>query len=132
MGFRWLAIGQGGKLVSHNGQVWPPNEELEAACLFEHHVAPTLACSCGIYSYKDSDLAWGYQPTLNARFKTPAFRVFAAIECWGTIIEHDLGWRSQYATIRAICTTGRVHEVYEVDRYRDIELLIARYDIADD
>lgn len=132
MGFRWLAIGPGGRLQSHCGTIWPPNEPLKAMCMFSLHRAPDFECGCGIYSYKDTDLAWGYQPTPQARYRQDGFKVFAAIECWGLIIEHELGWRSEYAAIRAIWSQGTVHAVYQVDRHRNIDGLIARYDIGDE
>lgn len=161
MGWRFFNVTKHGALESHNGEVWPPNEPLEATCrvnvnsdpayysLHRRMVVPkadwikeedasgpwvklgadikwvtepcpVLNCTCGIYSYKDAELAWAYQTNPAAHRATTAFRVFGVIECWGGICEHELGWRAQFAQIRAVASVNPkgIHEVYNVPRYK--------------
>ena len=86
---------------SLNGEPWRAGEPLEARCrLFEFahwrplrtnlrpHDAPHLKCTCGIYASKTLDLRWpGYQRSL----------IYGQVLLWGTIVEHQRGWRAQYA-----------------------------------
>lgn len=87
---------------SLNGEPWRPGEPLEARCRlseFAHwrphrtnlrpHDAPHLKCTCGIYASKSLEHLRrpGYQRSL----------IYGQVLLWGTIVEHQRGWRAQYA-----------------------------------
>lgn len=92
----------GAGLRSLNGEPWRPGEPLEASCRlseFTHwrrhrvdlrpHDAPHLKCTCGIYASKNLEHLRrpGYQRSL----------IYGQVLLWGTLVEHQRGWRSQYA-----------------------------------
>jgi hypothetical protein len=89
-------------LRSLNGETWRPGEPLEARCRFSEfghwrrnganlrpHDAPHLKCTCGIYAIKSLEHLRrpGYQRSL----------IYGQVLLWETIVEHQRGWRSQYA-----------------------------------
>ena len=90
-------------LRSLNGERWRPRKPLEARCSVcdfalwrrghkaEHssHSAPHLKCTCGIYASNSLEhLRWpGFE----------RFLIYGRVLLWGTIVEHQRGWRSQYA-----------------------------------
>jgi hypothetical protein len=89
-------------LRSLNGETWQHGEPLEARCRlseFVHwrrhranlrpHDAPHLSCTCGIYASKSLE-----------HFRRPGYQrslIYGQVLLWGTIVEHQRGWRSQYA-----------------------------------
>jgi hypothetical protein len=95
----------GSRLVSLNGQAWPPGKALEAECAslmkslgyerffnaneLRGHQAPQIGCSCGIYAVKSAEQLAGLGLRLNG--------IWGEVHLWGTIIEHSLGWRAQFA-----------------------------------
>jgi hypothetical protein len=78
-------------LMSLNGEFWPPNQRLEATCKRSpnRHEPPHGACSCGIYAAKSVDQL--------QRIGYAERGVCGEVYLWGTIVEHELGWRAQYA-----------------------------------
>jgi hypothetical protein len=89
-------------LRSLNGESWRPGEPLEARCTVSEfaqcrrcrashclHDAPQLKCTCGIYASNSLEhLRWpGYGRSL----------VYGQVQLWGTLVEHERGWRAQYA-----------------------------------
>ena len=93
---------EGAGLRSLNGEPWRTGEPLEARCRlseFAHwrrhranlrpHDAPHLKCTCGIYASKSLEHLRrpGYQRSL----------IYGKVLLWGTLVEHQRGWRSQYA-----------------------------------
>jgi hypothetical protein len=90
----WDAIG----LKSLNGELWMPGQSLSAACRklagrAEHgyvtHEAPHEDCTCGVYSAKSLDhlRTFGYMQ----------YGIYGEVWLWGTVVEHQLGWRAQFA-----------------------------------
>jgi hypothetical protein len=53
------------------------------------HQAPQIACSCGIYAAKSAEQLAGLGFRLHG--------ICGEVHLWGTIIEHGLGWRAQFA-----------------------------------
>lgn len=91
----WDAIG----LKSLNGELWMPGQPLSAACRtlagraedgLAVHDAPQMNCTCGVYAAKSLDClrALGYM-----RYGS----IYGELYLWGTVVEHQLGWRAQYA-----------------------------------
>jgi hypothetical protein len=86
-------------LKSLNGEWWFPERPLSAKCgapvarraptVRNNHNAPQIGCMCGIYAAKSFDqLRWmGYDQR----------GISGAVNLWGTIVEHKLGWRAQFA-----------------------------------
>ena len=91
----WDAIG----LRSLNGELWMPGQRLSAACRtlagraedgLAVHDAPQTDCTCGVYAAKSLDClrALGYM-----RYGS----IYGELYLWGTVVEHQLGWRAQFA-----------------------------------
>jgi hypothetical protein len=97
--WHWGAAG----LKSLNGIHWLPGKPLSAACGIalsrtiagraEHgyvtHEAPHEDCTCGVYSAKSLDhlRTFGYMQ----------YGIYGEVWLWGTVVEHEAGWRAQYA-----------------------------------
>jgi len=97
--WHWDAAG----LKSINGIHWLPGKPLSAACGIalsrtiagraEHgyvtHEAPHEDCTCGVYSAKSLDhlRTFGYMQ----------YGIYGEVWLWGTVVEHQLGWRAQFA-----------------------------------
>jgi hypothetical protein len=90
---RLLPAGSGGRVA------WEPRRAVEARCttspILTHsihpHVAPNASCTCGIYagrSLRDFD---------RPRPAWPPPSVVGTVALWGTVIEHERGWRARYA-----------------------------------
>jgi hypothetical protein len=69
---------------------WVPGQALEAHCPRGCLHAPTLNCQCGIYACKTRD-----QAVARARFMPRA--AIGEVALWGRVIEHQDGYRAQYA-----------------------------------
>lgn len=93
-------------------EVWPPYQTLQARC--SHigksssagaHIrdgvfldAPIQLCSCGIYSLKDREAA-ECRTAMVMHFSLMDGRpqVWGKIRIWGRVIEHEAGYRSEFA-----------------------------------
>jgi preprotein translocase subunit YajC len=90
-------------LCSFNGEFWQPGKWMEARCkiydfalwrghqraVHGPHRAPLMKCTCGIYAHKSLEHVreHGYQRS----------RIHGQVSLWGTVVEHQQGWRAQYA-----------------------------------
>lgn len=87
--WRWDAAG----LKSLNGKRWPPRQPLAAKCVagnaHDAHEPPHLDCTCGVYAAKNIEhlRQLGYEGR----------GIRGEVHLWGTVVEHELGWRSQFA-----------------------------------
>ena len=92
--WRWKETG----LQSLNGEPWLPGQHLEARCRVAPaawhmaeaaKVVPHRKCTCGIYAAKNSEhlRQIGYADG----------GVCGEVYLWGTVVEHKLGWRAQFA-----------------------------------
>lgn len=93
-----------GGLTSLNGELWVPGKPLVAACnrVFcpgtwssrtqgaggASH-APAIGGTCGVYAAKD----------LNHLHKSgyTKYGIHGEVYLWGFVVEHEMGWRAQYA-----------------------------------
>ncbi|HXY48704.1 MAG TPA: hypothetical protein VEI01_04570 [Terriglobales bacterium] len=87
----------GSHLRSLNGESWYPGQPLTARCrltFLNRHQPPDKRCHCGIYAAKSlAQLrAIGYAN----------FRIYGEVYLWGTVVEHQLGWRAQFAYPKSI------------------------------
>ncbi len=86
------------------GTVWMPRQPLEACCSAEHRgswqdsprhlVSPDAHCTCGIYSVKTEQELSNYFSIGLMKTGPP---VVGRLKIWGKIVEHDAGYRSQFA-----------------------------------
>lgn len=87
--WRWDAAG----LRSLNGKRWHPRQPLAAKCgarnAHEAHEVPQTDCTCGVYAAKNFEhlRQLGYEGR----------GVRGEVYLWGTVVEHRLGWRAQFA-----------------------------------
>ena len=97
-------------LKSLCGGRWHPGQSLAARCrasavvgpivgrseAADDHDAPQSNCTCGIYAVKTLHhfRGAGYEQ----------FGIYGEVYLWGTVVEHELGWRAQFAYPRTcIC-----------------------------
>jgi len=93
--WRWDAAG----LKSLNGEPWLPGRPLAAGCrrtivpgakaVHGAHQLPHSDCTCGVYAAKNIEhlRQFGYEGR----------GIHGEVYLWGTVVEHKLGWRAQFA-----------------------------------
>jgi hypothetical protein len=87
--WRWDSAG----LRSLNGKPWSPCQPLAAKCgagnAHDAHEPPHLDCTCGVYAAKSREhlRQLGYEGR----------GIRGEVNLWGTVVEHELGWRAQFA-----------------------------------
>jgi hypothetical protein len=98
-----LSDGEGGPLLHPAGSgvdVWRPRAAVEARCgaspltslgIGQPHEAPDFGCTCGIHAARS--LAGLDRP----RPAWPPPPVVGTVSLWGTVVEHERGWRARYA-----------------------------------
>ena len=87
--WRWYASG----LRSLNGKPWSPGQPLAAKCgagnAHDAHEPPQADCTCGVYAAKSLDHL--------RQIGLDRYGVLGEVNLWGTVVEHELGWRAQFA-----------------------------------
>jgi hypothetical protein len=74
--------------VAGRSRPWKPMQVAEAGCKHTRlHSSPSLGCTCGLHGTHGLDLL--------RRTRCPA--VLGRVALWGRVIEHDHGYRAQYA-----------------------------------
>jgi hypothetical protein len=74
--------------VAGRSRPWPLLRPAEATCKQGRlHVAPNVDCTCGLYGTHGADIL--------RRTKAPA--VLGRVALWGRVVEHELGYRAQFA-----------------------------------
>jgi hypothetical protein len=74
--------------ISGNAAPWPPFVPASASCPRRRkHPVPGLDCTCGLHATRGV--------TLLHRARNPA--VMGTVALWGRVVEHELGYRAQYA-----------------------------------
>jgi len=83
--------------VAKRSRTWRPLQVVEARCRVSRwHTAPEVGCTCGLHGAHGIDVL--------RRTRNPA--VLGRVALWGRIVEHDLGFRAQFAypqRLRLIC-----------------------------
>ena len=88
-GFRGWELGFDGTaflLISSHETKWTPKEPQKAKCMrfySEKHESPDVRCTCGLYGVREARNCQG--------------SLLGAVEMWGRYVEHEVGWRSQFA-----------------------------------
>ena len=83
--WRWKPTG----LKSLNGVPWRPGRPLAAECRVAAHDLPHFNCTCGVYAAKNLKHL--------RRFGYENRGIHGEVYLWGTVVEHTLGWRAQFA-----------------------------------
>lgn len=112
----------------HQHMHWAPNTPLEAVCLARPprqelsggtsvggHPAPNETCSCGVYATR-SYLSLLRQVNVNDSY------VVGRVALWGTLVEHEAGFRAQFAYPSEFYATQNNHE--------RVSQLAARYGVS--
>jgi hypothetical protein len=87
---------------------WEPRRAIEARCGASalllagigRHTAPDIRCTCGIYAGRSLETFERPRPAW------PPAPVVGTVSLWGTIIEHERGWRARFAypaRLRLVC-----------------------------
>jgi hypothetical protein len=98
--WRWDAAG----LRSLNGKPWSPRQPLAAKCgagkADAAHEVPQTDCTCGVYAAKNLEhlRQLGYEGS----------GIRGEVHLWGTVVEHELGWRAQFAYPKTLFLTPDV------------------------
>ena len=83
--------------VAGRAKPWPPLKPAQATCrLAKMHMAPNVECSCGLHGSNGLDLL--------RKTKDPS--VLGRVALWGRVIEHELGYRAEFAypqRLRLLC-----------------------------
>jgi len=89
VGYRvWCSDAAG--LKSLNGIPWRPGKALIAECSTQgNHETPQSNCTCGVYASKSLDHLRRLGLTEN--------RICGEVWLWGTVVEHEEGWRAEFA-----------------------------------
>jgi hypothetical protein len=116
-GYRSWSIATSGLLLGcSHAAPWPPRAPMFAQCHTnaeyagrEPHLndgqwiaAPAPHCGCGIYAYKTDEWIEEYRTVTGWTWGEP--RVWGAVKLWGRIIEHQWGYRAEYAYPHELCT----------------------------
>jgi hypothetical protein len=98
----WFVLPHEGLLrpIYRRGLAWPPGRAQEAICPDEPHEAPADGCKCGLYAVCHpmllGEIHWDTAPPKNIP-KLPGVLVVGQVAQWGKVIQHERGWRAQYA-----------------------------------
>ncbi|MGW8179289.1 MAG: hypothetical protein ACWGQW_11090 [bacterium] len=82
--------------------------------------APIAWCSCGFYSF---DSLSNYIQEMDYKDSDKAIYVMTLIKMWGTIIQHDTGYRAQYVEADTIFLPEE-HEQFEQLILQNIDVVI--------
>ena len=101
-GYRAFHVRRNGKLATLNQRTLNEGPEHPAVCdptmraylLRDEHESPAWGCTCGYYAVPAPTHDW------HASWH-------AVVELWGTVIEHDDGWRAQYQRLVEIAPPAR-------------------------
>lgn len=95
VGWKSWVLSRNGYLISPNFPYWwEPNAAAQAKCdhpgdekydIPPHTAAPNEKCNCGFYIARDAVTAFAYG------------YILGEIYGWGKVIQHELGWRVEYA-----------------------------------
>jgi hypothetical protein len=84
--WEWNAAG----LKSMNGAEWIPGKAFTAECRTQgSHEVPQSECTCGIYASKSLKHL--------RRLGYTERRIHGEVWLWGTVVEHEDGWRARFA-----------------------------------
>lgn len=107
---RWSVDCFGMKLKSNNKTVWEPRAKLTAECKRTDEAdCDGIHCHCGIYAYKERAAS---ETGENA--PSSETHIWGEVWLWGRIVEHEQGFRAQYAYPKAFVRSGIAEQLSEV------------------
>lgn len=128
---------EGPRLISLNNTVWVPRRPLEARCEFGCGMSvghpSRQRLQAGRVPHSRSDSTCGIYSLMSDDKREFQFQVKGTIAIWGKVVEHETGYRSQFAyplslglSDNLVRDTPKIRlaieeelsEVYNVDRYR--------------
>ncbi len=98
----WFSLPDEGLLrpIYMRGLIWKPRQPFEAACPEQVHAVPAEGCKCGIWAVCHpmllEEVQWTQAPPPGIK-PLPGTLVVGQVALWGSIIEHERGWRAQFA-----------------------------------
>ena len=104
--------------------VWPVHEPLEAVCVRPQvrfpfrrsknrpHASPAERCQCGIYALAGER----FGETLQEFVHRASYLVLGTVSLWGTVHEHEHGWRAARGYPERLIVWQRVEHCPEADR----------------
>jgi hypothetical protein len=106
------------ELKSVNGEVWRPGRALTANCPKGNHEPPADGCSCGVYAAKS------YQHLQEIIYPSKFAEAFAFVHgevyLWGKVVEHDLGYRAQFACPKSLVLPSNIDPRLETSRLESL------------
>lgn len=143
VGFRRWRVSAAGELVGLGvPHVWTPGRQV-ARCrgldgaglgscapfrVWPAHPVPSLRSRCGIWAHK--------APIRPCRCGDPASElhgVVGVVRLWGRYVEHETGWRAQYAELAALVDgAGRVSPDYAAPRYPDLDSMYGEWSTGEE
>lgn len=102
----------GSTLESLNNDLWQPGKPIRASCVLKdpEHEAPAEGCSCGIYAVKRPDAF------------SAVVHIYGEVYLWGEVIEHELGYRAEYAYPKTFVVYPRESTVLGESRLLEDEI----------
>lgn len=99
-------------LRSLSGESWHTGQALAAGCSVRsaRHQAPHEDCACGIYAAKSLEQLRkiGYLGLADLSGISGEAYLYGEVYLWGTVIEHELGWRAQFASPKSLTLSAKV------------------------
>ena len=92
---------------SLNGKRWFAGRALTAQCPTIDHETPADGCSCGVYAAKN------YQHLQKIVPHSVDSVVHGEVYLWGKVVEHDLGYRAQFAYPKSFVLPWNIHHCLE-------------------
>ncbi len=118
--------GSESRLRSYNSHLgtWKPNEKFTAHCVNGRHnrsEIPAAVDCCGVHAYKKLDAA-----DLLAR---QADGILGVVMLFGGVMEHEIGYRAQYAKIVALTVKPTTDDVSDALRSERTEIISKEYGV---
>jgi hypothetical protein len=118
--WHWDATG----LTSFNGERWLPGKALTAKCakcLTTDHEPPADGCSCGVYAAKN------YHHLQGIIDSNVEYAVHGEVYLWGKVVEHELGWRAQFAYPKSLVLSSNIKPRLESLKVYGADISIAAH-----
>lgn len=110
--------------------IWLPREHRTAACELEGHLAPNEECTCGLYAARTPHLFIDTIREIENSMPVDASAfVFGRVSLWGKTIEHEHGFRAQYAYPQALYVHPRTLDVSKLGLSKSYGVEVALYEL---
>jgi hypothetical protein len=89
------------ELKPRNGARWIPGWALPTNCPADEHEPPADGCSCGVYAAKNRE-------SLQKMIGGVEYFVHGEVHLWGKVVEHDHGYRAQFAYPKSLILSPNI------------------------